>query len=385
MSAANAARHKAHAKAGLPLGPAVPVVSNVQILRGIAALMVLLYHIGNELSDRGFQGNLPTFWTGSGGVDVFFVISGFIMVYSTGPVFAKPGAGPLFLLRRAARLVPLYWIITTLALLAKLRAAGHAGLDGATWKWVASSYGFLFYPHAPDDDFPLYTQGWTLNFEMFFYLCFSLALVLRRGRAVAALSIAFLAFTALGLMVSLPWPIDRFANTNIVEFVLGMGLAEVHRRGIRLSLVPALILAGLGFAFMAATIDSVDAWLPYRGFVWGPPALAIVAAAVLSEAKRRGPLRAAFEALGDASYSLYLVHFAFFGWIAALLGPRLASFLPHPLRYALILCVGAVAAAFVSYWFIERPITRELDRGLGLSRRWRAIATRSERFVATLS
>ena len=365
---------QADASTGPPLEPAVRVLSNIQVLRGVAAVMVLLYHIGNELSDRGFRGPLPKFWTGSGGVDVFFVISGFIMVYSTEPVFAKPGAGPLFLMRRAARLVPLYWIVTTLSVLPMLHAARHTGLDVTTKKWIASSYLFLFYPHAPDDDFPLYTQGWTLNFEMFFYVCFAGALLLRRSRAVAVLSIALLAFTALGLLVSLPWPLDRFSNTNIVEFVLGMGLAELHRRGTRLRFAPALLLAAAGFTFMAVTIDSVDGWLPYRGFVWGPPALAIVAAAALYRPKRHGTLRNACETLGDASYSLYLVHYAFFGWLAALLGARLPLLLPHPLRYAAILFIGAVSAAFVSYYLVERPVTRALDRGLGLSRRWRKIA-----------
>ena len=367
------------AAAGASLKPAVRILSNIQILRGVAALMVLGYHIGNELSDRGFRGPLPTFWTGSGGVDVFFVISGFIMVYSTGPAFAKPGAGPVFLLRRAARLVPLYWLITTLWLLPMLHDARHAGLPPATWKWIAASYLFLFFPHAPDDDFPLYTQGWTLNFEMFFYVCFAVALRLRRSRAVAVLSVGLLAFSGLGLAVDLPWPLDRFSNTNIVEFVLGMGLAEAHRRGLRSRLVPALACAAAGLAFMAATIDSVDGWLPYRGFVWGPPALAIVAAAALYEPTRRSRARGVFEALGDASYSLYLVHFAVFRVVSDCLGSRIDLVLPHPLRYAALLFVVAILAAFATYRFVERPMTRALDRGLGLSRRWRAVVSRSPR------
>jgi exopolysaccharide production protein ExoZ len=348
-------------------------LSNIQILRGVAALMVLIYHIGNELGEHGLAESGPLFWTGSAGVDIFFVISGFIMVHSSAAAFAKPGAPGLFLARRVVRLVPLYWFITTISVLAKVWAAGGAGLPGRTWRWFAASYAFLFYPHE-GRDFPLYTQGWTLNFEMFFYFCFAAALLLRRAAALWAMSVGLTALAILGLIVALPWPVDRWANTNIIEFVLGMALAEAHRRDFRLPLPTAIALAAGGFVVFYLSVASVDAWLPYRGFVWGPPALAVAAASTLYRPRRRqGPIRTALEKLGDASYSLYLVHYAFFVGLGRVLEHFVKITEIPPLLYCTALFAGAIGLAFITYGFLEQPATRGLNRALGLSRRWRAL------------
>ena len=350
-------------------------LSNIQILRGIAAVMVLVYHIGNELSDRGFPVAVPdAVGAGSAGVDIFFVVSGFIMVHSTAAAFAKPGAPLLFLLRRIVRLLPLYWIVTTYGL---AMLALQAGIQGDTLRWAAASYAFLFYPRADGGDFPLYAQGWTLNFEMVFYIGFAAALTLRRPMALRALSVGFLALSMLGWFVVLPWPATRLTDSNIVEFVLGIALADVYSRGVRLSAPAATGLGVVGALVFCLTIGSVDAWLPARGFVWGPPALAIVAAAALSTPQGTGALRRALEALGDASYSLYLVHYAFFMGLAATL-PRFVPITKIPVPVYCALCfVGAIALAFAMHHFVERPMTRGLDQGLGLSRRWRALTAGS--------
>ena len=348
-------------------------LSNIQILRGIAAVMVLIYHIGNEFGDRGFPGSFPDVGAGSAGVDIFFVISGFIMVHSTAAAFGRPGAPGLFLARRAVRLVPLYWLVTTVFVAVALIGAGRNGVTAETARWFAASYAFLFYPHGDGGDFPLYAQGWTLNFEMFFYACFTAVLPLRRGVALWALVAGFALLVTSGLVLSLPWPIDRWANTNIVEFILGLALAEAYGRGMRIGAAPALLLALAGFATFALTIGSVDDWLPYRGFVWGPPALAVVAAAALYRPRRAGPLRHAFEALGDASYALYLVHYAYFVALAAVVGRFITvADVPAPL-YGAACFFGAIALAFATYRYVERPMTRGLNRAFGLVRRWQAL------------
>ncbi len=361
-------------RSGFQAGAPPRQLSNIQVLRGIAAVMVLVYHIGNELSDHGFPVSVPEgVGVGSAGVDIFFVISGFIMVHSTAAAFAKPGASHLFLLRRIVRLVPLYWLVTSCMVASLALRAGTAALDRDTLKWAAASYAFLFYPHVDGDDFPFYAQGWTLNFEMVFYLGFAAVLWLRRSTALWALSIGFLALSVLGWFVVLPWPATRLTDSNSVEFVLGIVLAEVHARGFRLSARTAIALASAGAIVFALTIHSVDTWLPARGFVWGPPALAIVAAAALFVPQGGGVLRGALEALGDASYSLYLVHYAFFTGLAVLLARfRPIERFPVPL-YCALCFVGAIALAFAVHNFIEKPMTRGLDRGLGLSRRWRAL------------
>ena len=351
-------------------------LSNVQILRGIAAVMVVGYHIGNEFADRGFPGTFPDVGAGSAGVDIFFVLSGFIMVHSTAAAFAAPGAAGLFLARRLVRLVPLYWLVTTVFVLAMLQQARHTGLPGDTWRWIAASYAFLFYPHADGGDFPVYAQGWTLNFEMVFYAGFAAALPFRRGPALVTLAAGLMLLVLLGLAVPLPWPVDRWANSNVIEFVLGIGLAAIHARGWRLPLPAALGLAGAGLATFALTIGSVDDWLPHRGFVWGPPACAVVAAAALCAPRGGGGgLRTALERLGDASYALYLVHYAFFVGLGDVLGRFTTVASLPPTLYGSLCFGGSIGLAFAVHHGIERPTTLGLNRLFGLSRRWRALTS----------
>ena len=360
-----------------PIGRSTPAppgrLSNIQVLRGIAAVMVVIYHIGNEFSERGISNGVPGIEMGSAGVDIFFVVSGFIMVHSTAAAFGESGAPMLFLARRAARLVPLYWLITSVFAAILVWQARHTGLPGETWRWLGASYAFLFYPHGDGGDFPLYAQGWTLNFEMFFYACFAAVLPLRRTVALWTLAAGLAGLTVLGLAVALPWPVDRWADTNILEFVFGLGLAALEASGLRLPLPAAATLTVGGFTVFALTIGSVDDWLPLRGFVWGPPAAAVVAAAALYCPRRGGAVRATLERFGDASYALYLVHYAFFVG----LGDAVERFVPvsslPPPLYGSLCFFGAIASALAVHRYVERPLTRGLNRAFGLGERWRAL------------
>lgn len=345
-------------------------LSNIQILRGLAAAMVLVYHTGNELADRGFEGDWSWFGVGSAGVDVFFVVSGFIMAHSCQSAFGRRGAPWLFLVRRAVRLVPLYWIVTAFT---AATVAWTAGLTPERIGWFTASFAFLFYPRRDGSDFPVCAQGWTLNFEVTFYLAFAVALTLKRGIGLAAVALLFTVLAVLGRVVALPWPLTRITDTNTVEFVLGLALAEAERRGLRLTAAQAFGVAAMGGGMFLATVASVDEWLPYRGWVWGPPALAVVAAAALCRPRRTGVARAALEAFGDASYALYLIQsvtFAAFGAVLERFDPIPAV---SPGLYGSLCVLGAIASAFAAHHFIERPIARSLGRRLGLNRRWRAL------------
>src|SRR5829696_218289 len=88
------------------------VIQSIQALRAIAALAVVAMHIPEDLAARGY-GDLPSFIRGAFGVDLFFVISGFIMVYASRHLFGRERAGTEFMLRRAARIVPTYWLGTS--------------------------------------------------------------------------------------------------------------------------------------------------------------------------------------------------------------------------------------------------------------------------------
>ncbi len=98
---------------GEPRGQTTPTLVSIQALRAVAALMVLVFHLCQELTKLGADLPATTFIIGTAGVDLFFVISGFVMVYSSERLFGQPRASIQFLARRVVRIVPLYWIATT--------------------------------------------------------------------------------------------------------------------------------------------------------------------------------------------------------------------------------------------------------------------------------
>jgi len=144
-------------------------VSSIQILRAVAALGVVALHVSHEGATRlGARSPLPDFSVGAAGVDLFFVISGFIMVYASDALFARRGAPAWFFTRRLARIVPLYWAATAAAVacFVALRYAG--ALEQLSWQTLVASLLFVPWPRPDGAMLPVHMLGWTLNFEMFF-------------------------------------------------------------------------------------------------------------------------------------------------------------------------------------------------------------------------
>ncbi len=168
-------------------------IASIQILRALAALMVVFSHVQADSFDTANRAGqhfagfhmLPL----NAGVDLFFVISGFIMVYASRRLFGTPRAGAQFMARRIARIVPLYWLATSLALiLLGYEAARGKGAFPGVWE-ILASFGFIPFAR-PQDGLvqPVTGVGWTLNYEMFFYAVFALFVGLARTRAVPAVA-----------------------------------------------------------------------------------------------------------------------------------------------------------------------------------------------------
>src|ERR1700730_16181483 len=139
-------------------------IVSVQALRAIAALAVVLCH-ADQIHRwlLGLKDPYPLEQLASG-VDLFFVISGFVMVYSSRDLFAVKGAARTFFTRRVARIVPPYWAVMVIAI--PLMALP------SDWRSLLGSYLFIPYRAPGDNIVPVYGVGWTLNFEMFFYALF---------------------------------------------------------------------------------------------------------------------------------------------------------------------------------------------------------------------
>ncbi|MDN3592539.1 acyltransferase family protein [Methylobacterium adhaesivum] len=352
-------------RAGVKLGA-------IQGLRAFAALLVVVHHGQAEvaaLAERAGLAFAPVAWLPwSSGVDVFFVISGFIIVYASAPFYGRAGGRARFLAHRIARLVPLYWLVSALYLAVALAVPALLNGGPATPGTVAAA--FLFWPVERPDGLvlPLYGLGWTLNCEMFFYAVFAVGLGWGRGRAVAWACAVLLGLVALaGTVPGLPTPLAFWGSPIVLEFAFGAALGLARAHGLRLSPPARLALAAAGLAGLAAAGEPDALWRP---LALGGPALLLVAAAALGRETEPAGGRwsdraaAAVVALGDASYALYLVHpFVLRATREAVARLGLAPIIGPWGALALMLAFS-VAAALVVARCVEAPLTRAARRRL---------------------
>jgi exopolysaccharide production protein ExoZ len=323
----------------------------VQMLRAIAATMVMFVHVDHEL-DIMHHARLGSDWL-STGVDIFFVISGFIM-WTSVERHGDMSAGQ-FLRNRIIRIVPLYWLVTTAVILVALVMPQVLNTTKLQLPHVIASYLFLpaRHPAAPDVFWPVVVPGWSLNYEMLFYAVFALAIALsarsprRRfglisGMLFAILLVADLTKSRIDVM-------NFYANPILLEFVAGVVLAIVWRMKIarRSWLWVLASIAGFGLLWLGTHSD-----VGFIAILIG--ASLIVTGAVFLPPLRHNPL----SALGDASYSLYLTHALTLGAFA-LLWQDYFSGLPWQL-FVLAGCAIAIIIAFCMYNFFELPVTAAL-------------------------
>ena len=337
----------------------MPPLPGLQVLRAVAALLVVVAHAVADLGGRGFDTGEISAEFGNFGVDIFFVISGFIIVYASVPHFARPGASWSFLVRRVVRVLPLYWIVSTVYLVVVY--ALHER-DGLTLRHVAASYVLIPDPEPQDGaDFPFMFVGWTLQYEMFFYVVFAGAMAWRRPVGVALSCGFMLAYVAAGQVTILPAPFDYWSNSLVLEFVAGCLLAEAYIGGIRLPAAVRLGLVAAAVAAVGVVSTEVGGWPPIRGLVFGLPAAALVAAMTLAPDARARRWDGLLRRLGDMSYSLYLVHLLVFTVTYHLLnGVFRHVLLVPPALYGLLLVLLSIGVAFLSFRYVEVPTTRRL-------------------------
>lgn len=384
-----AGRHARGADARLPAG--TRRLDAVQILRAVAAGMIVLLHAEALFAIQGEARGLamPRFTTLplGAGVDLFFIISGFIIVYASERLFGAAGGAAAFLRRRLLRVVPLYWFALSLRLAVLLAgaAAGQATAPGLAD--VATSYLFIpFDAHGfgPDYPFPILDLGWTLNYEMMFYVVFAGAMMLaRKASAQAAPSdgtttretAALATVGALSVCVLAGWvrppvldQVRFWFRPIVLEFAAGIGLALLFRRGVRLGWVGGVVLCGLGIAlwttidvgqFAVSDAPMQCGWA--RTLIWGGGAVLVFARLVFGAFRFDHALGRRVARLGDASYALYLLHpFVFLAAKAVLPRVPLTTALLWPLT--LLLVAVSILATLAFHRFAEEPCLRWLQR-----------------------
>ena len=342
---------------------------SVQILRALAALAIAMHHAQYDaagLAQRlglGFRA-IEAPW--SAGVDVFFVISGFIMVHASRGLFGEPGASRVFLARRVARIAPLYWAATSLYLAVALAAPALLNSEGLSPGLVLASYVFLPWARPDGAVQPAYSLGWTLNYEMFFYALFALALTRPWRQGVPALIAMLLALVAFGRLLGSAAPWRFWTDPIILEFAFGMALGVARLKGARLGPIVRAVLAGGGLVLFALDLARPEGALAsLRVLAYGVPATMLVAAAALAPDEGRASSLARFGAwLGDASYALYLVHpFVIRGAREIVWDSDLAGVI-GPWGFVVASLGATILAALLVHRWFERPTTDRVRRWL---------------------
>ena len=312
---------------------------NVQILRGIAAAMVVLFHavpwFRFDAATPPLMQQVFHLW-GKSGVDLFFVISGFVIMLSQSRAQRDFGA---FLRDRALRILPLYWLLTA-AFMALLLALPNSftGQPPLTAERVLLSFGMVNWLLLRE--WPILFVGWTLEYEALFYLLFALAgLVLPLSRVV----------WVLGAVLALTIPLGWLENM-VLEFVAGMLIARLRiSRG---HLPHAGLVLALGVILFLLPILGTP--VAPRCLYLGIPSVMIVLGAVfLPQVRSR-----IGDYFGAASYSIYL------GQVFALPAAyRVVQVLMPDAGYdPKVLAMGAISIALgcLLYSVIEQPMTRWL-------------------------
>ena len=347
-----------------PAAAPQPKLIGIQYLRALAAMMIVVLHLDHQLRGMGYTG--PWLSGLSGGVDIFFVISGFIMWVTT---VDRPVTPLQFWSRRIARVVPLYWLLTSFLVLVMVVAPQLLQTARFDLSHVIGSYLFLPVIHPATGLFqPVVIPGWTLQYEMLFYLVFG-AFLFTAGRArFYAPVVVLMGLVALGaaLRLDAQAPLAFWTSDLLMEFAFGMALgwAATRRR------VMSEAAVGLGWLLLAGGMAAIlllaetTASLP-RSMTAGLSSVAVVAGVLVLEA--RGKLRQipVLHLLGDASYSIYLTHVVTLSAMGQ--AWRRLGLDASPAGLAMF-CLAAVLvstiAGVICYGLVERPLNRHFGVGV---------------------
>ena len=333
---------------------------NLQALRGIASLLVVLLHVWG--CEKRFGVETLIFreiqWFGNIGVDLFFVLSGFIIATTNRRNMGDAASVPVYLWRRLWRIYPLYWIAVIACLLVTGLCHGNGTLRTTNLSWWAAW--LTLFPISEPNYFA--GQAWTLTFEMMFYLVFAVVLCLP-PRFGAGLLGAWAVAIGVGLLFPEPTniPAQRALDPFVLEFLGGCVIAWLASRGVnrggRIALVAGIVYCAVAVAIAKASLPVF--WLDYmtndriRTPVYGPAAVLVVYGFVAREGAWRIPTL--LLRLGDASYSLYMMHPVVLG-LAMFTG----YYIPHSRVPHFLWMTGTLAtclvAGLLTHRFVERPL-----------------------------
>ena len=325
------------------------MLSNIQALRFFAAFAVVLFHSRKLFSELGLQGDVFLYWAqfGSAGVDVFFVISGYVMWLTTCNSPRSVAASGDFLRRRLFRIYLGYWPFYFLAAVVTLTMTGR---NPENIYWLDSF--FLLNPTIRNQ---VLGVAWTLSYELYFYVMFAAMILLPRSYHQKLLLVLFAGIVVVNAMTDThSFSYGFFINYYLIEFFAGCLLAAYlgrNRSRLLLVLCSVMVVVMINYAVTLPRFHMNR----IQGF--GVASMLIVLAAVLLENTRAYTASRWLVFLGNCSYSLYLGHFILL-WVFMYLVKQLQPEVGTVMAALLYLSypAAAVGLSIVSYRYMEAPL-----------------------------
>ncbi len=325
----------------------------IQALRIIAACLVVVTHSTYYAFER-LDKHFPVWERGTRGVDIFFVISGFVMIYASQKLFSTSDGWKVFAEHRIVRIVPLYWLVTTFKVVILLATAGLALHTALSPRTAICSYLFLPTKDLDGKLEPLVGVGWTLNFEMLFYFFFALALFLR-ANVFKFVGVVLVLLSIGGYFRQPSWPAAAFyLNSIVLEFYFGMLIAKACINNMYIPKKLAYLLLALGFFLLL--LPPFDWNVLPKFLVSGVPAAMIVWSTASLEGLGNA-IPAFILYLGDASYSIYLIH-----PFVSPLPPAVLSrvHFHHPVISVICSVALGIGAGCILHQLVEKPMTTRM-------------------------
>lgn len=345
-------------------------INNIQALRFFAAFSVVFAHLQiSRYSGIGIKPDL--FAIGAFGVDIFFVISGFIMAFvSNGMKGSNIQNSVEFFIKRVFRVVPLYWMFIFVAyILAFMSISCPPNLTVCPWylsenynfaktsfDWLFQSLTFTNWTRGP-----IYSVGWTLIYEFWFYVLFSICLLFgSKPLKFFSILMALVAVAGIPSFSSSvpPGVMTLFLHPFMIEFVLGVYLYSIFKSN-KLSVKMIIpLIAACAICGGLYQINSVVTYLGSfaRPLLCGGAAFCVVAIALTLE---RANIKAnkLLVSLGDSSYSLYLTH-----WLVVTNLPAMIDIYGYSnmsfTTFVVINVSVSLLASQVVYYLIEKPLRK---------------------------
>ena len=332
------------------------MVLSVQYLRGIAALMVLLEHVG--LKSAQYSTNSLSGWhMGGAGVDLFFLISGFIMCHTGESKHQQRGAAGQFLWRRVLRIIPLYWLVTCAALVIFIIAPEKINSQGGE-TGILASYFLL-----PTDQLYLVSNGWTLRYEFLFYLIFMLGLFFSKNFGRLFVAGLIITMVSMGQWLAPSSAPGRFiSDPLLLEFIGGMLLyvAYSHYQHLRPPrIILSAIFIGLALGGLLAVNQGIRSGIRIVDF--GTPMIFLMAGALCLEPILKKRTIGFLKMLGDSSFAMYLVHPFVLAGGAMVLNKLNLNMMMGGTVFIAALLVLSILAGYLVYEIVEKNIGRYLS------------------------